>query len=49
MSIYGTTENLEAINENIQWAALITVYRPNPERWINKHLVSSTLIITALY
>jgi len=28
-------ENLEAINENNQWAALITVYRPNPERWLN--------------
>ena len=24
-----------AYNENNQWAVLITVYRPNPERWLN--------------
>jgi hypothetical protein len=24
-----------AYNENNQWTVLITVYRPNPERWIN--------------
>ena len=24
-----------AYNENSQWAVLITVYRPDPDRWIN--------------
>jgi len=24
-----------AINEDNQWAVLITVYRPDPDRWIN--------------
>ena len=39
--IYGQSFSGEPIhsvwayNENNQWAALITVYRPNPERWIN--------------
>jgi hypothetical protein len=39
--IYGDTFTGEPIhtvwayNENNQWAVLITVYRPDPSRWIN--------------
>lgn len=39
--IYGESFSGEPIhsvwayNENNQWGVLITVYRPNPERWIN--------------
>lgn len=39
--IYGRSFSGEPIhsvwayNESNQWAVLITVYRPNPERWIN--------------
>lgn len=39
--IYGDTfsgdpvHSVWAYNEENQWAVLITVYRPDPERWIN--------------
>ena len=39
--IYGQTfghdpvHSVWAFNENNQWAVLITVYRPDPELWIN--------------
>jgi hypothetical protein len=39
--IYGNTftdepvHSVWAYNEDNQWAVLITVYRPDPERWIN--------------
>ncbi|MDO9049213.1 MAG: DUF4258 domain-containing protein [Methylobacter sp.] len=39
--IYGKSFSAEPIhsvwayNKNNQWGVLITVYRPNPERWIN--------------
>jgi hypothetical protein len=39
--IYGDTfsgdpiHSVWAYNEDNQWAVLITVYRPDPERWIN--------------
>jgi len=39
--IYGDTFRKEpvhsvwAYNQNNQWAVLITVYRPDPKRWIN--------------
>jgi len=39
--IYGQTFSIEpvhsvwAFNEQNQWAVLITVYRPDPNRWIN--------------
>ena len=39
--IYGDTFSKEpvhgvwAYNQENQWAVLITVYRPDPERWIN--------------
>ena len=39
--IYGTTfagtpvHSVWAYNQDNQWAALITVYRPDPQRWIN--------------
>ena len=39
--IYGKTFNgnpvhsVWAYNEENQWSVLITVYRPNPKRWIN--------------
>ncbi|GAB4428492.1 MAG: hypothetical protein Kow0031_08730 [Anaerolineae bacterium] len=39
--IFGTTfggdpvHSVWAYNTNSQWAVLITVYRPDPDRWIN--------------
>ena len=39
--VYGTSEKQEPIhsvwayNADTQWAVLITVYRPDPKRWIN--------------
>lgn len=39
--IYGDTfagepvHSVWAYNQNNQWAVLITVYRPDPDRWIN--------------
>ena len=39
--IYGDTfagipvHSVWAYNQDNQWAALITVYRPDPQRWIN--------------
>jgi len=39
--VYGNNDNQEPIhsvwayNSETQWAVLITVYRPDPNRWIN--------------
>jgi hypothetical protein len=39
--VYGNNQKAEPIhsvwayNENTQWAVLVTVYRPDPNRWIN--------------
>ena len=42
--VYGNTfvgepvHSVWAYNQQTEWAALITVYRPDPERWLNWHM-----------
>jgi len=42
--VFGTSESGEPIhsvwgyNEMTQWAVLITVYRPDPERWVDHRI-----------